>query len=451
MHERCEPRTMDDVNTEKPKSSADSPKRAKEPEAEVPAERRLYRSRKNRVFKGVAGGIGEYFGIDPVLVRLAFLLTFAMGGVGVIAYILAWVLLPKRPKGQAVPPTPRTSGLEVLHNRSLGVWILVAIGAGLILDQLNLNIAGDRLWPLLLIGGGLIVLMRRRDAGAGTADPGMATIPGGASGRTSARTSSAESTMSIFDGGPSRRDLHAEALAELHDPVVDELDRAVAELRAERLGSTVTEAVGPQASSRRGDRRAQPRSLLRRFLIGSVLFVALLTLLTAAVGFRILARGVGERQVAYAGQQSFRQTFGAGDLTVDLTGLEGAANGDSKHEISLDFGQATIRLPAGSNRPKVKVTTHGRIVAAQTGFNGATEATLFGSRVNTFPGCPGGGTVDVDLTIMAGEVGLIPDTTTKCSPPPSTEFPNRTSLPTFPTLDEPTFPTLDAPTAPTAP
>ncbi len=445
MHERCEPRTMDHVKTEKPKNAADSPKNAKKEETEVPAERRLYRSRKNRVFKGVAGGIGEYFGIDPVLVRLAFLLTFAMGGVGVIAYILAWVLLPKRPKGQAVPPTPRTSGLEVLHNRSLGVWVLVAIGAGLILDQLNLNIAGDRLWPLLLIGGGLIVLMRRRDAGSGTVEPGVATMAGGASGRTSARTSSADPTMSIFEGGPSRRDLQAEALAELHDPVVDELDRAVAELRAERLGSTVTDAETPDPVSRR-EPRTQPRSLLRRFVIGSVLFVALLTLFTAAVGFRILARGVGERQVAYAGQQSFSQTFGAGDLTVDLTGLEARAAGASKHEISLDFGQATVRLPAGSARPTVSVTTHGRIVAAQTGFNGATEATLFGSRVNRFPGCPGGGSVDVDLTIVAGEVELIPDSTPCASEltSRSTETSGRSAELTAPA----TLPTPDAPTAP---
>ena len=409
MRKRCATRTMDVVKTDKPKTSAGSPKNATKQGTELPAERRLYRSRKNRVFKGVAGGIGEYFGIDPVLVRLAFLLTFAMGGVGVIAYILAWVLLPKRPKGQAVPPTPRTSGLEVLHNRSLGVWVLVAIGAGLILDQLNLNIAGDRLWPLLLIGGGLIVLMRRRDAGAGAADPATAAVAGGTSGRTSPRTSTADSTMSIFEGGPSRRDLQAEALAELHDPVVDELDRAVAELRAERLGSTTTEVAAPELASR--PRSRGPRSLLRRFVIGSVLLLIVLTVLIAVIGLRILARGVGERQVAYAGQQSFRQTFGAGELTVDLTALEGKTDGASKGEVSLDFGQATVVLPSGPDRPTVNVMTHGRIVAAQTGFNGATEATLFGSRANRFAGCPGGGTVVIDLTIVAGEVELIPDTT----------------------------------------
>lgn len=444
-----EHRTMDDVKTEKPQTSADSPKKATKPESELPAERRLYRSRKNRVFKGVAGGIGEYFGIDPVLVRLAFLLTFAMGGVGVVAYILAWVLVPKRPKGQAVPSTPRTSGLEVLHNRSLGVWILVAIGAGFILDQLNLNIAGDRLWPLLLVGGGLIVLMRRRDAGAGTADAAMATGAGGTSGRSSARTSSADSTMSIFEGGPSRRDLQAEALAELHDPVVDELDRAVAELRAERLGTTVTGVVSPEPASRRRDRRSEPRSLLRRLVIGSFFFVAVLTVLTAVVGFRILARGVGERQVAYVGQQSFSQSFGAGELTVDLTALEGRTNGTSKRAISLDFGHATVRLPSGSRRPTVNVTTHGRIVAAQTGFNGATEATLFGSRVNRFAGCPGGGTADIDLTIVAGEVELIPDTA-PCAGElvaRSTELSGRANEPTA----RPTIPAPTAPAVPSAP
>ena len=449
MRKRCATRTMDDVKTENPKTSADSPKNAKKQGTELPAERRLYRSRKNRVFKGVAGGIGEYFGIDPVLVRLAFMLTFAMGGVGVIAYILAWVLLPKRPKGQAVPPTPRTSGLEVLHNRSLGVWVLVAIGTAFILDQLNLNIAGDRLWPLLLIGGGLIVLMRRRDAGAGAADPATATATdnGGSSGRSSPRTSTADSTMSIFEGGPSRRDLQAEALAELHDPVVDELDRAVAELRAERLGSTTTEVVTPELASRHRGRG--PRSLLHRFVIGSILLFVILTVLTAAIGFRIMARGVGERQVAYAGQQSFRQTFGAGELTVDLSALDGKTDGASKGEISLDFGQTTVVLPSGSDRPTVNVTTHGRIVAAQTGFNGATEATLFGSRVNRFAGCPGGGTVDIDLTIVAGEVELIPDTT-----PCAGEVSRRSTKPSSRSAEftaPATVPEPDAPTAPPSP
>ncbi len=407
---------MDLVKTEKAKGSADPSAKSKKQDAETTAERRLYRSRKNRVFKGVAGGIGEYFGIDPVLVRLAFLLTFAMGGVGVFAYILGWVLLPKRPKGQAVPVTPRTNGLEVLHNRSLGVWILIAIGAAFFLDQFNLNLAGDRLWPLLLIGGGLIVLMRRREAGATLAEPSIPSGLGGgtssAAGRTAARSSTADSTMTIFDGGPSRRDLQAEALAELHDPVVDEVDRAVAELRAERMGGFADGPTRPSVSQRRSGRTPRrERSLFAKLMIGLLAFATFLTIIAGAIGIRLVSRGVGERSVAVGGFEQFTETFGAGELTVNLADLEGGSEG----KISMDFGELTVRLPRGANRPNVLVTTHGRIVAAKTDPDGSGEATLFGSRTESFAGCPDAGTVELDVTITAGEVQLIPDTTTLCS------------------------------------
>lgn len=411
---------MDHVKTEKAKGSADPSAKTKKQEAAPVAERRLYRSRKNRVFKGVAGGIGEFFGIDPVLVRLAFLLTFAMGGVGVFAYIIGWVLLPKRPKGEAVPVTPRINGLEVLHNRSLGVWVLIAIGVAFFLDEFNLNFAGDRLWPLLLIGGGLIVLMRRRDASTNSGEPaaaaGLGSTESRASGRTAARSSTSESTISIFDGGPSRRDLQAEALAELHDPVVDEVDRAVAELRAERLGGFADGPTPPPVSRRpivRTPRRQ--RSLLRKLVIGFSAFLVFLTLVMGAIGMRLVSHGVGERNVAYRGAQSFSQTFGAGELSVNLTDLEAKPSGVTKGNISMDFGELTVRLPRGANRPTVNVTTRGRIVAAETDPDGSGEATLFGSKKETFKGCPNGGIVNLDVTIIAGEVQLMPDTTTLCS------------------------------------
>ena len=57
--------------------------------------KRVYRSKKNRMLGGVCGGIAEYFGIDPVLVRLLFLLLFFMGFVGIIIYIVAWLLIPE--------------------------------------------------------------------------------------------------------------------------------------------------------------------------------------------------------------------------------------------------------------------------------------------------------------------------------------------------------------------
>jgi phage shock protein PspC (stress-responsive transcriptional regulator) len=55
--------------------------------------RRLHKSRHNRVFSGVCGGIGEYFNIDPSLVRILFIL-FGITGAGLIAYIAAVLILP---------------------------------------------------------------------------------------------------------------------------------------------------------------------------------------------------------------------------------------------------------------------------------------------------------------------------------------------------------------------
>lgn len=56
--------------------------------------RRVYRSKKNKMLAGVCGGIAEYFGIDPVLVRLLFVLLLFMGFVGIIVYLVAWLLMP---------------------------------------------------------------------------------------------------------------------------------------------------------------------------------------------------------------------------------------------------------------------------------------------------------------------------------------------------------------------
>jgi phage shock protein PspC (stress-responsive transcriptional regulator) len=59
---------------------------------------KLYRSKKNRIIAGVCGGIGEYFKIDPTLVRLLWLLfSVVTGGGGVVAYIIAWIIIPEEP------------------------------------------------------------------------------------------------------------------------------------------------------------------------------------------------------------------------------------------------------------------------------------------------------------------------------------------------------------------
>lgn len=58
--------------------------------------KKLYRSQNDKMILGVCGGIAEYFEIDPVLVRLGFVLVTMAGGSGILAYIIAAVVIPQR-------------------------------------------------------------------------------------------------------------------------------------------------------------------------------------------------------------------------------------------------------------------------------------------------------------------------------------------------------------------
>lgn len=66
-------------------------------------EKKLYRSRTNRMVAGVIGGLGEFFGIDPVLLRLGYLILTVFTGFvpGIIGYVLAIIIVP-----EAAPITP---------------------------------------------------------------------------------------------------------------------------------------------------------------------------------------------------------------------------------------------------------------------------------------------------------------------------------------------------------
>lgn len=62
-------------------------------------EKRLYKINQGKMVDGVCGGIAEYFGLDPTLVRLAWIIFSAMGGSGILAYIIAAVVIPREPEG----------------------------------------------------------------------------------------------------------------------------------------------------------------------------------------------------------------------------------------------------------------------------------------------------------------------------------------------------------------
>jgi phage shock protein PspC (stress-responsive transcriptional regulator) len=91
-----------------------------------PAQPRLLRrSVTNRVAAGVSGGLGEYFGVDPVLFRVLFATTAFFGGAGILAYVIAWAAIPEQ--GAAHAPIDRLMGSG--RRSSAPMWVLIVIAS----------------------------------------------------------------------------------------------------------------------------------------------------------------------------------------------------------------------------------------------------------------------------------------------------------------------------------
>jgi phage shock protein C len=140
------------------------------------AEKRLYRSCKNKVFGGVAAGLAEYFDFDPSPVRLIFLLIAVTTGFGVLLYLAAWAIIPIDPtcdtkktgseeiKEQAekvASDIRKAANGSALRKNDVMSWIgLIIVALGLLF--LAQNILGVHLmrvfWPVLLVVVGAMIL-----------------------------------------------------------------------------------------------------------------------------------------------------------------------------------------------------------------------------------------------------------------------------------------------------
>lgn len=59
--------------------------------------KRLYRNQHNKILAGVCSGLGDYFNIDPVIIRLLWVVLSIFGGAGILIYIIAWIIIPEKP------------------------------------------------------------------------------------------------------------------------------------------------------------------------------------------------------------------------------------------------------------------------------------------------------------------------------------------------------------------
>ncbi|WP_369018261.1 PspC domain-containing protein [Thermatribacter velox] len=95
-------------------------------------EKRLYRSRREKMIGGVCAGIAQYFDIDPTIVRLLAVALLLAGGTAIVAYIIAWIVVPEEPENsksviEASEEKPRSQ-----NRREVLGWILVIIGVLLV-------------------------------------------------------------------------------------------------------------------------------------------------------------------------------------------------------------------------------------------------------------------------------------------------------------------------------
>lgn len=143
---------------------------------------KLYRSREDAMLGGVCGGLGRYLGIDPTVVRLAFLLA-GLYGAGAILYLGLWVIVPREALGEATDEVLDTGAQEIaekarsLHNSLRGtggqhnqapIFLGIALaltGIVLLAQEFHLWwLNFDLLWPALMILGGILLIQRRARA-----------------------------------------------------------------------------------------------------------------------------------------------------------------------------------------------------------------------------------------------------------------------------------------------
>lgn len=139
--------------------------------------KRLYRSRSTRVLGGVAGGLAEYFDIDPIIMRLIFIGLVFIGGGGIIIYIIMWIVIPENhdyqyfsqnanpmEENHEAPPNPgwdaETPNKPAQHNKGglIAGLILITLGFLFLVERFIPRIDFGDLWPVLLIVAGIALL-----------------------------------------------------------------------------------------------------------------------------------------------------------------------------------------------------------------------------------------------------------------------------------------------------
>jgi phage shock protein PspC (stress-responsive transcriptional regulator) len=150
--------------------------------------RRLYRSRTDTVIAGVAAGLANYLNADPALVRIAWAILVPLtGGAALLAYIVAWIVVPEEPRGVAPLVSPGEAGSADMPDASVATgdqptsaWAppepihrergsgnaalvvgagLVVVGLWFLLREYLPDFDWGLVWPIVIVGIGVLILV----------------------------------------------------------------------------------------------------------------------------------------------------------------------------------------------------------------------------------------------------------------------------------------------------
>lgn len=148
-------------------------------------EKKLFRETEDRVLGGVAAGLARYFDIDVTWVRILFILITIFGGSGFLVYLVLWVAIPEKPfnwtasgttdyrvgADRPEPVIPEVVQPKKSNSMLISGLILIFFGLFFLLNEFDLipywfNLG--KLWPLVFIIPGLLMLLNARDKLAST-------------------------------------------------------------------------------------------------------------------------------------------------------------------------------------------------------------------------------------------------------------------------------------------
>ncbi|MEM7322202.1 MAG: PspC domain-containing protein [Actinomycetota bacterium] len=303
-----------------------------------PPVRRLVRDPDGTV-GGVASGLAQHYGIDVSVVRLAFVLFTLISGVGLLLYIVAWVIIPR---GDVWPPVGARQANSQLSSRELAIGA-VLVGLAMIVFVSGGSV-GEVLVPLLLVGGGIWLLNQSQSettVAAPVAPAGLWNPPGG------------PQPQDTVVGGPSA------AARTVPDPVGQvwappTVSPGSAQESGPGVGGTTSPLSGSQPAPRK--RRRRP---LRAFFIGLLLliggfFAVLIIALSALLIFGDIDIDTDASEIYTPSTVAEIPTavqLNAGEVELDFSNLEPAdfedLDGPVNLDVELDAGEVRIVIPEG--------------------------------------------------------------------------------------------------------